>query len=84
MWCDHLDCKRLVLEVWNRPYWGCPMYILIQKLIALKLDLKKWNRDVFGNVQTNVENAMTILNGIQLHIDRFGYSYALHNLEIFA
>lgn len=32
MWTEHHDCKRLVLDVWNRSYTGCPMSILTQKL----------------------------------------------------
>lgn len=28
MWVNHYDCRRLVLEVWNRHYIGCPMIIL--------------------------------------------------------
>lgn len=31
-------------------YSGSPSYVLAQKLKALKLELKKWNEEVFGNV----------------------------------
>lgn len=33
-------------------------YILATKLKALKLDLKKWNKEVFGNVNTRKEEAL--------------------------
>ena len=40
---------------------GTPSFILARKLRALKLDLKKWNVEVFGNVQ-NRRQAMSELN----------------------
>lgn len=52
MWTSHSDCKRLVTDVWSRSFIGCPMAVLTQKLKALKLELKKWNKDDFGNVHT--------------------------------
>ena len=34
-------------------YEGVPSYVLVQKLEALKSDMKKWNEDFFGNVGTH-------------------------------
>jgi hypothetical protein len=31
-------------------YEGRPSYVFARKLKALKVDLKKWNEEVFGNV----------------------------------
>ena len=31
-------------------FQGTPSFILAKKLVALKLDLKKWNETEFGNV----------------------------------
>jgi len=31
-------------------FYGLPSYVLANKLKALKVDLKKWNEDVFGDV----------------------------------
>ena len=31
-------------------FYGTPSYILAHKLKVLKLDLKRWNEEVFGNV----------------------------------
>ena len=40
------------VKVWWASYMfqDTPSYILAKKLIALKLDLKKWNEMEFGNV----------------------------------
>ena len=40
------------VKVWWASYMfqGTPSYILTKKIIALKLDLKKWNETEFGNV----------------------------------
>jgi hypothetical protein len=42
---------------WVKTWWisyifrGSPCYVLVCRLKALKLDLKKWNEEVFGNVR---------------------------------
>lgn len=57
MWTMHSDCRRLVEEVWKRPFYGCPMVVLSQKLKALKKELKVWNKEVFGDVNLRVDLA---------------------------
>lgn len=32
MWTKHVDCRRLVSEVWQRHVAGCPIFVLSQKL----------------------------------------------------
>jgi len=34
-------------------FQGSPSYILAFKFKALKVDLKKWNEEVFGNLERN-------------------------------
>jgi hypothetical protein len=34
-------------------FQGSPSFVLARKLKTLKLDLKKWNEEVFGNVESN-------------------------------
>lgn len=69
MWTDHVDCRRLVSEVWKRTFWGCPMYVLSQKPKCLKAELKVWKKQVFGNVHLKVEKAMAKLEFFQDKID---------------
>ncbi|XP_019447368.1 PREDICTED: uncharacterized protein LOC109350599 [Lupinus angustifolius] len=56
---------KVVENIWNRPCYGCPMYILTQKLKNRKKELKLWNKNVFGNIHLNVKTAMAELELIQ-------------------
>jgi ERCC4-related helicase len=44
------------MVLWNKRWWesydfqGLPSYVLANKLKALKVDLTKWNAEVFGDV----------------------------------
>ena len=42
---------------------GFSSFILAQKLKALKVDLKKWNREVFGDLNFRKKNLLTELMG---------------------
>lgn len=85
MWLEHKDCRKVVEEVWNRPVLDIrygPMQVLFKKLIALKTELKSWNKEIFGNVQVKVEQAMLKVEEIQSLISENGYSDPLHSKEI--
>jgi hypothetical protein len=44
----------LVKQWWDSYlFQGSPSFVLAHKLKALKLDLKKWNEKVFGNIESN-------------------------------
>lgn len=63
MWCDNVDCSRLVKESWSRHViGGNNMSILFQKLKRLKYELKDWNKNVFSDVKVGVVNAAKILD----------------------
>ncbi|XP_019433071.1 PREDICTED: uncharacterized protein LOC109339967 [Lupinus angustifolius] len=72
MWLRHSDCKRLVEESWSVPVLGCPMFILSQKLKNLKIKLKDWNANIFGNVHLRVKNALANVEIIQIYINASG------------
>lgn len=59
VWTYHADCWGIVMEVWSRRIVECPMYILAQKLKMLKVELKVWNRQVFGNFHARVKATAT-------------------------
>lgn len=84
MWISHPDCKRLIKEVWSKPVFGCPMFILSQKLKQVKAELKVWNLRVFGNIQLRVNNAIEAVNKIQLEINALGASDDLIQQETLA
>jgi hypothetical protein len=51
MWLKAEGFMEQVKKWWEAyQFYGTPSYILAHKLKALKLDLKRWNEEVFGNV----------------------------------
>jgi len=57
----------------SRRWWGCfiyegtPSFVFTRKLKALKADLRKWNKEVFGNVgvqKKNLEKGLSKLDMI--------------------
>ena len=59
MWLKYEGFKE-ILKGWlqNLYFYGSFSFILSAKLKALKGILKAWNRDVFGKVKTNKEDAL--------------------------
>jgi hypothetical protein len=45
-------------------FQGSPSFVLAQKLKALKADLKKWNEQVFGNVEFRKKALLEELNAL--------------------
>ncbi|XP_045831129.1 uncharacterized protein LOC123922456 [Trifolium pratense] len=81
MWMSHDDCKRVISEHWKKDVVGCPMFILQAKLKSLKPILKSWNKEVFGDVNTKVSNAVAKVDSIQQIINDSGYTDALGDEE---
>jgi endonuclease/exonuclease/phosphatase family metal-dependent hydrolase len=62
MWLKADGFKERVKEWWNSyTFYGTPGYIMACKLKALKVDLKKWNEEVFGNVGVKINKLMSEL-----------------------
>ena len=53
---------------------GSPSFILAQKLKALKADLKKWNREEFGDLAFRKKNLLTELMGLDAREELVGLS----------
>jgi len=54
MWLKVKGFMGLVKQWWDSYLFpGSPSFVLARKLKALKLDLKKWIEEVFGNVERN-------------------------------
>ena len=53
---------------------GSPGFILAQKLRALKADLKKWNREEFGDLALRKKNLLTELIGLDAREELLGLS----------
>jgi hypothetical protein len=77
MWSLHSECKNVIMDSWNENVVGCPMFVLSQKLKNLKVKLKCWNKNSFGNVHDLVSTAELNLKQIQALIQENGHSDAL-------
>ncbi|XXG67241.1 hypothetical protein AAC387_Pa06g0633 [Persea americana] len=57
MWLNHSSFLEVFNQAWQIPVSGNPPFILHQKLKALKKCLKKWNVEVFGRLNSNIQAA---------------------------
>ncbi|KAF5200961.1 hypothetical protein FRX31_009453 [Thalictrum thalictroides] len=69
MWVNHCDFKGLVAGNWRLDMAGVPLHRLTGKLKRLKVTLKKWNQDIFGQVDANIRMAQLALDLIQEKAD---------------
>jgi len=81
MWSLHNGCKQLIVDCWNNHIIGCHMFVLHSNLKLLKMKLKQWNKDVFGNIHSNVEQDENKLADIQNQINIHGHNDNLMNKE---
>jgi len=81
-WSLHKGCKELIVDSWG--IVGCPMYVLSSKLKNLKVKLKRWNKDVFGNIHSAVIEAENMLKEVQDQIQLQGHKLdeTLHKQDI--
>ncbi|XP_026396032.1 uncharacterized protein LOC113290663 [Papaver somniferum] len=57
MWFWHPDFMRMVEDSWKEPIVVSPAFIYPQKLKRLKIAMKLWNQEVFGNVNIRLKQA---------------------------
>ncbi|KAI5430636.1 hypothetical protein KIW84_035011 [Lathyrus oleraceus] len=68
-WCEHDEFTPLVRDVWKNTFrGGKASYILKEKLLAVKIKLKSWNKEVFGMLDLNVDKAVGELNSLDLMV----------------
>ncbi|KAL6204731.1 hypothetical protein ACLB2K_021998 [Fragaria x ananassa] len=73
MWLNHPIFRDTVATCWSSSkFWGCPIYVTVQKLKVLKSCLRNWNKMVFGDVHQNVNKAREALSAIQQDIPIHG------------
>uniref|UniRef100_A0A2N9HYC0 Protein kinase domain-containing protein n=1 Tax=Fagus sylvatica TaxID=28930 RepID=A0A2N9HYC0_FAGSY len=52
---------------WNSYFYnGSPSYVLIQKLKSLKVDLRRWNKEIFGDVNLRKNDLQTQIQDLDL------------------
>jgi len=81
MWTLHEDCRNVVNLIWKLNVVGCPMFILSKKLQMLKVKLRSWNKEVFGNIHQLVKEAEAKLHDIQVQLQTSGYNETNISLE---
>ncbi|XP_026452252.1 uncharacterized protein LOC113352669 [Papaver somniferum] len=57
MWISHPGFLQVVIDAWKEIFVGNTIFIFMNKLKFLKNILKKWNWEVFGNVQVKLKEA---------------------------
>jgi hypothetical protein len=77
MWSYHNECFSFINQVWSTQVFGSPMQKLSQKLKVLKGELKTWNKNVFGDINKEVANAVAKLDMIQQCISTDGCTETL-------
>ncbi|XP_062103537.1 uncharacterized protein LOC133814614 [Humulus lupulus] len=56
-WIDHKEFKEVVLESWRKPISGTGLKAIYLKTMRLKHSLKKFNRDIVGDICVNYQKA---------------------------
>ncbi|KAL7161405.1 hypothetical protein ACSBR2_041963 [Camellia fascicularis] len=66
-WLLHPNFLHEVRKVWDSTrVHGWASYIIMEKLRALKVALKRWNVEVFGDVDSNLKEAESELHALDL------------------
>jgi hypothetical protein len=66
MWLKFDGFVEQVQRWWESyDFQGLPSYVLAKKLKALKVDLKKWNEEVFGDVGKELLEGIKELEGLE-------------------
>ena len=65
MWTHDPSSFIIVKFAWSKLFIGTPAFCLSQKIEESKSSLKKWNRDVFGNIHFKIKTLTDQINTIQ-------------------
>ncbi|MQL99420.1 hypothetical protein Taro_032143 [Colocasia esculenta] len=78
MWAQHDNFLPTVEQAWQSQVLGSPLFVLYQKLRAVKAALKVWNRMEFGEIHHKVESATKVFHIAQekLDVDPMNDDYA--------
>ncbi|XP_057770241.1 uncharacterized protein LOC130990060 [Salvia miltiorrhiza] len=85
MWVLHPDFQNMVATSWNYQVdVNCPIFRVMFKLRRLRGVIQSWNKMVFGNVDTAIQENQHNLLDIQAHIAESGYTDDLFDEEVSA
>ncbi|XP_026417581.1 uncharacterized protein LOC113313071 [Papaver somniferum] len=54
-WLEHEDCKKIIAGCWNKTISGSSAYLNAKNLKDIKLQIRFWNKDIYGNIKIHVE-----------------------------
>ncbi|KAF5204900.1 reverse transcriptase, partial [Thalictrum thalictroides] len=80
-WTKHQEFMGIVEEKWGSRVTGNPMMQLTSKLKLLKVELKRWSKKHFSNINHRVKEAKEKLNKIQADIQERPFDNDLAVLE---
>ncbi|XP_074290319.1 uncharacterized protein LOC141617049 [Silene latifolia] len=68
MWAKSPEFLGIITKHWNAPIYGTPMYKVVNRMKAMKSDLKQLNRDNFHDVEKNAQIMLMTLHSIQTEL----------------
>eukprot|EP00256_Glycine_max_P032671 XP_006577560.1 uncharacterized protein LOC102665607 [Glycine max] len=69
-WLEHDDFKSFIVEEWKKiQITGRKAYVIKEKLKIIRESLKKWNKEVFGWLDLNIENIVAEMNKLDRGIE---------------
>uniref|UniRef100_A0A2N9ETE7 Reverse transcriptase domain-containing protein n=1 Tax=Fagus sylvatica TaxID=28930 RepID=A0A2N9ETE7_FAGSY len=69
MWTAHPDYAPLINSAWSKNHAGSYAYILGKKLASVRDEFRRWNKEVFGKVEREIEKKKEELKCIQENIN---------------
>ncbi|XP_026439116.1 uncharacterized protein LOC113337708 [Papaver somniferum] len=76
-WLDHDDCRKIIPDCWKKITPGSSAFSIARKLKDIKLQIRVWNKEVYGNIKTNIDECKQYLNWIHIHYFREDIGQAL-------
>jgi hypothetical protein len=71
MWLKYEGFFEQVKKWWiSYEFFGLPSFVLANKLKALKVDLKKWNEEVFGDIGKKKKELLEGIRELELIVER--------------
>ncbi|XP_026396223.1 uncharacterized protein LOC113290848 [Papaver somniferum] len=66
-WLDHDECRKIIVDCWENAIPGSSAFSVARKLKDIKLQIRVWNKDVYGNIKTNIDESKQYLNWLRIH-----------------
>ncbi|XP_026385026.1 uncharacterized protein LOC113280641 [Papaver somniferum] len=76
-WMDHEDCKKIIAECRSKSLSGSSAFTIARRLKDIKLKIRVWNKDVYGNIKTNIEECKHYLNWLHNNYFKIDRGHAL-------